>query len=90
VSALSIFNINQRQLAISYMINMHAHLDYGVNIFSLQVHIRTNDDNVILTLISMILKDREGGLIEKERKAKTRLALGQSQNGGSQLPMGRT
>jgi hypothetical protein len=56
---------------------MCAHSDYGVYIFlSFQVDIQTNDHDVILTLISMIHKDIEGGLIEKEQEAKTRLALG--------------
>jgi hypothetical protein len=32
---------------------------------------QTNDHDVILTLISMIHKDIEGGLIEKEQEAKT-------------------
>jgi hypothetical protein len=89
-STLSIFNINQRQLAIGYMINMCAHSDYGVYIFlSFQVDIQTNNHDVILTLISIFHKDIEGGLIEKEREAKTRLALGQSRKGGAQLPRGR-
>jgi hypothetical protein len=41
---------------------MRAHSYYGVYIFlSLQVHIWTNDlDNVILTLIKMLPKGREG------------------------------
>jgi hypothetical protein len=70
---------------------MCAHSDYGVYIFlSFQVDIQTNDHDVILTLISMIHKDIEGGLIEKEQEAKTRLALGQSRKGGSLLPRGRT
>jgi hypothetical protein len=62
VLTLPVFNINQRQLTIVYKINMCGHSDYGIyNFLSLQVHICMNNlDDVILTLITMVPKGREG------------------------------
>jgi hypothetical protein len=61
VSTLPVFNINQRKLAIVYRINMRGHSDYGIyNFFTPSAHMDADLDSVILTLISMVSKGKEG------------------------------